>query len=89
MSRGPGKLQRRIIAALEAHPEHRLPRSALRQRFPDVDHANHRRAIRSLARVGRVYEHAEDVVISPNAYSEDLGKKIVAALHRDSGREPV
>jgi hypothetical protein len=88
MSRGPGKLQQCILAALEAHPEHRLPRSELRQRFPDVNHANHRRVIRSLARVGRVYEHAENVLIGPNAYSEDLGKKIDAALYRDSGRNP-
>ena len=71
MSRGPGKQQRRIIAALEAHPEHRLPRSALRRRFPEVDRANLRRAIRSLVRMGRVYEYAEEDVIDP--YTDEWG----------------
>ena len=65
MSRGPGRLQRRILAALEADPDHRLPRSALRQLFPDADRANLRRAIRSLVRMARVYEHAEDDTIDP------------------------
>ncbi len=78
MSRGPGKLQRRIIAALEAHPEHRLPRSSLRRRFPEVDRANLRRAIRSLVRMGRVYEHVEDDVIDP--YTEEWGVRWVVLV---------
>ena len=78
MSRGPGRFQRRILATLEAQPEHRLPRSALRQRFPDVDRANLRRAIRSLVRMGRVYDYTEDDVIDP--YTDEWGIRWVVLV---------
>jgi hypothetical protein len=84
MSRAPGRFQRRILAALEAHPEHRLPRSALRQRVPNVDHANLRRAIRSLVRMGRVHEYAEDDEIDP--YTNEWGIRWVVLVRYEPVR---
>jgi hypothetical protein len=58
-------VQRSILDTLKQHPEHRVPRSELRQLFPETDPAILRRAIRSLVRMGCVYEHAEDDAIDP------------------------
>jgi hypothetical protein len=60
MSRGPGRLQRRILAEVAAEHEDGLPSSVLRHRLPDADPANVRRAIRGLVRMGRIrteYDH--------------------------------
>ena len=65
MSRGPGDLQRRILAALECHPERKLSRGELRLLFPDADPANLRRALRSLIRMGYVHERTEDLELDP------------------------
>ena len=65
MSRGPGRLQRRILTALEAHPEHRLSRGELRRLFPDTDRSNLRRALRSLARMGHAYERTKELELDP------------------------
>jgi hypothetical protein len=57
LSRGLGKIQRRLLAELQA-THGLLPRTELRQRFPrhSEDHSLHR-ALRSLERRGYVEEH--------------------------------
>lgn len=65
MSRGPGSLQRRILAALEAHPHHKLSRGEIRLLFPEADPANLRRALRSLARMGQTSERSEPLELDP------------------------
>jgi hypothetical protein len=57
MSRGPGRLQRRVLERLHKVPEGRMSRRALEERF--VDHgrstaSNLRRALVSLERMGYV-----------------------------------
>lgn len=65
MSRGPGSLQRRILSRLEGQPDHCLSRGHLRLLFPDTDRANLRRALRSLTRMGYVYERIEELELDP------------------------
>jgi hypothetical protein len=65
MSRGPGSLQRRILAVLQTHAELKLSRGEIRVLFPDADPANLRRALRSLAGMGLSYERTEPPELDP------------------------
>jgi hypothetical protein len=65
VSRGPGRLQRRVLAALARSPGDRLPRSALYRGCPDADPSNLRRALRGLRRMGRVSERYDPEAIDP------------------------
>ena len=58
MSRGPGRLQRRIIHELAQEPTGRLPWRWLRERYPyEVRDKSFYRAVRSLRRMGRIIDY--------------------------------
>jgi hypothetical protein len=58
MSRGPGRLQRKILHELSQEPTGRLPWRWLRRRFPyEVRDKSFYRAIRSLRRTGRIIDY--------------------------------
>jgi len=76
MSRGPGRLQRRILVTLEGHPEHKLSRRGeIRLLLPDADPANLRRALRSLARMGHTCERTAPLELDPA--TEEWGSRWV------------
>ena len=61
MSRGPGVLQRRILAVLAQEPTGCLPWRWLRQRFPlQVRDKSFYRAVRSLRHMGRIEDYIVD-----------------------------
>jgi hypothetical protein len=61
MSRGPGRLQRRIIHELAEEPTGQLPWRWLKQRFPfQVRDKSFYRAVRSLRRMGRIDDYTVD-----------------------------
>jgi hypothetical protein len=61
MSRGPGSLQKQILAELSQEPGGRLPWYWLRQRFPhQVRQKSFYRALRSLRRMGRIVDYEVD-----------------------------
>ena len=66
MSRGPGVLQRRILAALSREPTGYLPWRWLKDRFPlQVRDKSFYRAVRSLRRMGRIVDYTVDRGLGP------------------------
>ncbi len=64
MSRGPGRLQAKILDELSREPSGHLPWRWLRQRYPnEVRQKSFYRAIRSLRRMGRIIDY--EVAIGP------------------------
>ena len=58
MSRGPGRLQAKILDELRQEPSRHLPWLWLRQRFPhQIQDKSFYRAVRSLRRMGRIIDY--------------------------------
>src|SRR3712207_3295258 len=61
MSRGPGRLQAKILDDLSREPGGRLPWRRLRERYPkEVGQKSFYRAIRALRRAGRILDYRAD-----------------------------